>query len=614
MSEYEYCRELDEFSPRYEQPANITVTLKDHQLAALQKAIEMETKGCTKYNTRDNISYVHGNIMRNTEVTVRTNIGIFGDIVGYGKTLTALSLIASSGTENIHLNKEINISCCNPKSYSYISYTTNNNKLLNNENIINSTLIIVPRGPVYVQWEKALKNHTNLKYIAIDNLNYIKKHLPSSECETQELIDFFNQYDVVLIKNTTIDILFTNYSHKKDTSNMCHINIIKRWKRVMIDEAHDISNTVTQLYYEFLWLITATYDVLPYSIKSYRNILFNMRESLNNDTINMILVKGKKDFVRNSFRLPKPSEKYYLCKMMTHMNTIKNFICASVLEKLNANDINGAIQDLGGKSDTESNIIELVSNDLRREITNKELEKSYISNLDIPFENKKTRIEKIESEIIAKKSKLDNLKQRICEMNTKMCPICMYDIENPVMLECTHTYCLSCVVTWLGNNMNCPECRQIVNPEKIMNIAKEGDKTIQNEKTRLTNKTDTLIQIMKNNPSGKFLIFSKNDNSLVRLTNVLSDNNISSSEMKGNTSHMMNVLKKFNDGNLNAILLNTNFAGSGIDIQGATDVIIYHSMGVEKYQAIGRAQRVGRTVQLNIHYLCYEHEMPTEQQ
>lgn len=611
MSEYEYCRELDEFSPRSEQPSNILVTLKNHQLAAVKKAIEMETKGCLKFNTRDNISYVHGSIVGNTEVVVKTNIGIFGDIVGYGKTLTALSLIASSSTKNIHINKEINISFCHPKNYSYISYSTNNDKLLNNSNIIDSTLVIVPRGPVYVQWEKALKSHTSLKYIAIDNLNFIKKNLPSPECDTQTLIDFFNQYDVVLIKNTTVDILFNNYSHKRDTSNMSHINVVKRWKRVMIDEAHDICNTVSQLYYEFLWLITATYDSLPYSIKSYKNILFHMREALNNDTINMILVKGKKDFVRNSFRIPQPNETFYLCKMMTHMSTIKNFICASVLEKLNANDINGAIHDLGGKADTETNIIDLVSNDLRREITNKELEKEYISNLDIPLENKTMRIEKIESEIISKKSKLDNLKQRICEMNNKMCPICMYDIENPVMLECTHTYCLSCIVTWLGNNMNCPECRQIVNPEKIISIVKEGDQTVKNEqKQRLLNKTDTLIQIMKKNPSGKFLIFSKNDNSLNQLTNVLHDNNISSSEMKGNTSHMMNVLKKFNEGHLNAILLNTNFAGSGIDIQSATDVIIYHSMGVEKYQAIGRAQRVGRTDKLNIHYLCYEHEMP----
>ncbi len=58
------------------------------------------------------------------------------------------------------------------------------------------------------------------------------------------------------------------------------------------------------------------------------------------------------------------------------------------------------------------------------------------------------------------------------------------------------------------------------------------------------------------------------------------------------------------------ILLNTFHAGSGIDISFATDVIIFHSMGLYKTQAVGRAQRVGRTDKLFIHNLCYEQEMP----
>jgi len=38
-------------------------------------------------------------------------------------------------------------------------------------------------------------------------------------------------------------------------------------------------------------------------------------------------------------------------------------------------------------------------------------------------------------------------------------------------------------------------------------------------------------------------------------------------------------------------------------------VIIFHSMGLDKLQAIGRAQRVGRTTELYIHNLTYEHEI-----
>ena len=71
---------------------------------------------------------------------------------------------------------------------------------------------------------------------------------------------------------------------------------------------------------------------------------------------------------------------------------------------------------------------------------------------------------------------------------------------------------------------------------------------------------------------------------------------------------MMNILDKFRSGNLNIILLNTQYAGSGIDISCATDIIIFHKMGADKQQAIGRAQRVGRQSQLFIHNLYYEHE------
>ena len=90
----------------------------------------------------------------------------------------------------------------------------------------------------------------------------------------------------------------------------------------------------------------------------------------------------------------------------------------------------------------------------------------------------------------------------------------------------------------------------------------------------------------------------------------LNNNNITYAELKGNTSHMVNILNDFRNSKIKVILLNTLYAGSGIDISFATDVIIYHQMGLHKNQAIGRAQRVGRVNQLYIHNLCYEQEMP----
>jgi superfamily II DNA/RNA helicase len=156
--------------------------------------------------------------------------------------------------------------------------------------------------------------------------------------------------------------------------------------------------------------------------------------------------------------------------------------------------------------------------------------------------------------------------------------------------------------------MNCPECRKAIKPEKMVSIVNEIKEPAIVEQ-QIYSKTDTLLNIIKANPNGKYLVFSKYDSGFVNLSDTLSNHNITSSELKGNTPHMMKVLEKFKDGRINVILLNTHFAGSGIDISYATDVIIYHAMGLAKFQAVGRAQRVGRTDTLNVHYLCYEHEM-----
>ncbi len=82
---------------------------------------------------------------------------------------------------------------------------------------------------------------------------------------------------------------------------------------------------------------------------------------------------------------------------------------------------------------------------------------------------------------------------------------------------------------------------------------------------------------------------------------------VQSEKGTGKTSNL--IESYFKNGLINVILLTTQYAGYGIDINYATDVIIFHSMAVDKQQAIGRAQRVGRTHNLIVHNLCFEHEL-----
>jgi SNF2 family DNA or RNA helicase len=90
-----YDIELNELNKISNVSSKINVKLKPHQLTALNKAIEMEKNGVIRYDLKH-----YNNI-----IELSTNIGIFGDIVGYGKTLIALALIASN--KEIHINPNL---------------------------------------------------------------------------------------------------------------------------------------------------------------------------------------------------------------------------------------------------------------------------------------------------------------------------------------------------------------------------------------------------------------------------------------------------------------------------------------------------------------------------
>jgi len=614
-----YDFELDDNSIRAQQPRQITTILKPHQLACVNKAIKMEVNGTIKYkisqNNPLNINYRNVEILSTDNIIeISTNVGIIGDIVGYGKTLTALSIVAQNKVSDIHINNIKTTSIYNSRVYTYFTSKTINNNVINESDFIQSTLIIVPRGPVYIQWIKTLENNTTLKFIALDNIIQIRKHLPPYTTKKEDVINFFNSYDIVLIKNTTLELLKNYY----DTSECNEKFILNKWKRVMIDEAHDIINKIQSIHYSYLWLISATYTSLMHKSSGYSNmLLYPIKDFLREENINLMLLKCKKDFVRKSFSIPPLVEKYYLCKLSRKLNIIKNYINLSILEKINANDISGAVKELGGKNDSEQGLVDSVCADIRRDLNNKIKEREYIMDLDIPVDNKAARIKNITNEIDNITNKLADLTERITELSTKSCSICLDNISDPIVLECTHVYCGKCLMSLLNANFRnedkCPECRAHINADKLIAIVSE-DKVNKNENTIIKefyNKQEMLINIIKSKPDGKFLVFSRVDNGFSSIIDNLNKNNISYAELKGHTGHMMNVLESFKSGKLKVILLNTYYAGSGIDINYATDVVIFHSMGIDKQQAVGRAQRVGRNETLIVHNLCYDHEIPS---
>jgi SNF2 family DNA or RNA helicase len=120
-----------------------------------------------------------------------------------------------------------------------------------------------------------------------------------------------------------------------------------------------------------------------------------------------------------------------------------------------------------------------------------------------------------------------------------------------------------------------------------------------------------LLAAKKNN---KVLIFSGYDSSFDTIIPILQKEGISFDYLKGNGHHINNVIDKYKNGNVNVLLVNTRYYGSGFNMENTSDIIMFHKFDTQiEKQVIGRAQRFGRTEPLNVWYVLYENECASEE-
>ena len=133
--------ELDKDSETIEQPDDIKIKLKPHQLTLLYKCIEFENNRIKLKNYKT-IREKYINLQDNDYI--KTHVGILGDKVGSGKSYVILSLIMK--------NKDIN--------YSQIETFGHNKVFLNISTQVENyktNLLVVPHNLFY-QWCAYIKN------------------------------------------------------------------------------------------------------------------------------------------------------------------------------------------------------------------------------------------------------------------------------------------------------------------------------------------------------------------------------------------------------------------------------------------------------------------------
>ena len=165
-------------------------------------------------------------------------------------------------------------------------------------------------------------------------------------------------------------------------------------------------------------------------------------------------------------------------------------------------------------------------------------------------------------------------------------------------------------------NPSCAMCRTPIQLKDLTKVVSQKDTAIvesgEPDPEELQKKADSLLRLFRENPEGRFLVFSRYDNPFTEMESNIESLGINVKQLKGNKDAIASTLRSFQKGDLRCLLLNSHYAGSGLNITAATHVVLLHAMThEEEKQILGRAYRMGRTEPLNFIRLLHSDEMPT---
>lgn len=559
--------ELNETSHAIIQPNLLKIALMEHQKRSIFAMNKLESEKTVKCKYR----YFNN---EEKELSIYTQVGILGDKVGAGKTYEILGLIC--------MNKNPSDEPQYFSSGEFIQIKSADETLIK----ISTTLIIVPHKLVS-QWESSILD-TQLSFYVI------------KDCETLQKYNVEKMYNVVLISNTIIQKMLNK-----------HKNI--KWSRVFIDEADSIKIT-NMIHTNFLWLVTGTPMGLINSKTKYLKQIFGAYIGWLPD---FLIVKNNNEYVDNSIKLPKPLKTIIHCNTPPELNLVKEFIPPHIIAMINAGNTDEAIKVLNCHEDTTDNIFTVITKNIKNAIDNKKIEleaeqkKKYSGGMRDEHEKK---IEGLLKLIKRLESRMDGIKKKLEDMNNEICPVCLNEPDKPVIVDCcSHGFCFDCVLEYISKKNTCPVCTKKVSKKNIhVIVTKDNTKKSSDKKTteqKIKNKLDTLMDILKDKHDRKVLVFANYPQTFVKIEGELTKLEIPYGVLKGTDIKVKKTVTEFQKGNLKVLMLNAQSFGAGMNLQMATDIVIYHRFTKEiEEQIIGRAQRIGRDKQLHVYYLIHSNE------
>jgi hypothetical protein len=216
---------------------------------------------------------------------------------------------------------------------------------------------------------------------------------------------------------------------------------------------------------------------------------------------------------------------------------------------------------------------------------------------------------KLKGDISEARQKIEIVTSDLKELDKNKCPICLSSSSLLKEMECCQgKFCNDCI-----SQMNkCPGCRFKINKVIVKdNFDNKCDKFgLQNTDKDIV--ICNLIDEITTNSRAvlgdyKLLIFSDFSGTFNLLYSFLSKRNQNYSEIEGSIESIQQTIDDYKSGKVKILLIDSLHYGAGLNLHETTDVILIHR-SERRQQIIGRAQRIGRQIPLNVHELLYQNE------